>query len=207
MIIQKFVNSKSFSCNLYILSSEKGNLLIDPGYYDESIRNYIQKIGGISSILITHGHFDHIMGLNAIYQDFQDVKVYIFDLEETVLLKPSMNCSSYIGQPYIPTCPLELLQEGKFKIDGYEIEVIHTPGHTKGSCMFYFKDENVLFTGDTIIGQGIGRTDLPTGSESKLFASLYKIKNFNFNDSLRCYFGHEKPLNYGQLKEINYHLK
>ena len=117
MIVQKFVNTKAFSCNLYILSGEKGNILIDPGYYDESIHNYIVKIGGISSILITHGHFDHIMGINDLIKDFPSCKVYIFALEEKLFFKPSLNCSSFISNPYIPSCPIEPLQEGKYQIN------------------------------------------------------------------------------------------
>ena len=185
MIVQKFVNAKAFSCNLYILSGEKGNILIDPGYYDESIHNYIVKIGGISSILITHGHFDHIMGINDLIKDFPSCKVYIFALEERLFFKPSLNCSSFISNPYIPSCP----------------------GHTKGSCMYYFKEENILFTGDTLIGESIGRSDLPTGNENELYLSLIKIKSYPFNDNTRCYFGHEKALSYKQLKEMNPYLK
>lgn len=207
MVIQKFVNNKDFSCNLYILSGEKGNILIDPGYFDESIFHYIKSLGGISSILITHGHFDHIMGLNALCNEFKQAKIYIFEKEEKVLFKPSYNCSSLIGKPYVPTCSIEYLCEGKVKIDGYEIEVIHTPGHTCGSCMYYFVNENILFTGDTIIGQGIGRSDLPTGNEQELLLSLNKIKMKNFSDDTKCYFGHEKPLKYKLLKETNYYLK
>lgn len=207
MIVQKFVNAKAFSCNLYILSGEKGNILIDPGYYDESIHNYIVKIGGISSILITHGHFDHIMGINDLIKDFPSCKVYIFALEEKLFFKPSLNCSSFISNPYIPSCTIEPLQEEKYHIEGYQIEVIYTPGHTKGSCMYYFKEENILFTGDTLIGESIGRSDLPTGNENELYLSLIKIKSYPFNDNTRCYFGHENALSYKKLKEMNQYLK
>lgn len=209
IMVRQFVNSEYFSCSLYILSSEKGNLLIDPGYYDNEIKDYIESVGGLDAIIMTHGHLDHIMGLDLIKKDYPDVKVYINRLEKDFLYNPGLNCSKWNGFDLImETRDISLFDEGETTIGGYDIEIIHTPGHTKGSSIIWFKDENLLFTGDFILEEDIGRTDLPTASESDMENSIGKFREIRFPDDMKVYFGHgDDYFTYKELMERNEYLR
>jgi len=208
-MIKQFNNTKEFSCTLYVLSSEKGNLLIDPGYYDREIKDYLQSIGGIDSIFITHGHLDHIMGLDSMKRDYPNAKVYINKLEKDFLYNPGLNCSAFNGFRLIcNTEDIDTFNEGKIKTVDYDIEIIHTPGHTIGSSIFYLEKENLLFTGDFILEEDIGRIDLPTGSEADMFSSVEKFKKLRFPDDMKVYFGHgEGYFTYKELMERNKYLR
>lgn len=70
MSIRMFQSAYQFSCNVYVVSSDKGNLLIDPGHYDRTLRDCIDQIGGLDAVLLTHGHWDHTYGLDRLKKDY-----------------------------------------------------------------------------------------------------------------------------------------
>ena len=213
MKVKRFECTTMFSCNEYVCSIGNKNFIIDPGFYSKKVKEYIESIGGISFILLTHGHYDHISGINDLLKDFPSVKVYVYKEEIDLIMNPKKNCSSSRWdcpseyKNYVPNIDIEPLDEGKFEIDGINFEIIHTPGHTKGGCMYYFKDEKVLFTGDTILGESIGRYDLPTASEGELFNSLAKVREKNFPSDVTCYFGHGEAFSYDKLLRVNMYLR
>lgn len=206
MIVKRFENRRSFSCNLYVVSIDKTNFIVDPGYFDEEIEKYISSIGGISFVLITHGHFDHIGGIDLIKEKYPNVNFYANEKESKVIYSEKYNCSKDMHIPYIPSIYIDYFLEGINEIEGIKFEVISTPGHTIGSVIFYFDKEKVLFTGDTIIGPSIGRSDLPTGKDVDLYNSLSKIKERKFDDQVMVYSGHDNSYNYGTLKRYNPYL-
>lgn len=208
MKVKCFVNRQDFSCNVFVCSSDKGTFIVDLGYYDLELKNYLSNVPEVKFVIQTHGHFDHIMGLDDFSKDYPQVPVYIHEQEIDVAANPTNNGSmGMLYAPYSPQVSFKTLKEGQNRICDYDFKVLHTPGHTKGSCMFFFKEENVLFTGDTIIETSIGRTDLPTGDEATLFRSLEKFKRQSFSDDMEVYFGHGAPFSYKDLMKHNAFLR
>lgn len=131
-MVKTFCSSRRFTGNLYVVHSEKGTILIDPGYYDSEIREYLMKIGGLDAILLTHGHWDHISGLDSLKADFPEAPVYIYEDDIDFLQEPNLNCSVTNFFRLVLHSEAEAVTEGELDIGAYHIQVIHTPGHTKG---------------------------------------------------------------------------
>ncbi len=173
MKIEKFVIGM-IGTNCYLVQNEKTKecFLIDPAVCPPELVDHIKSKGlDLKAILLTHGHFDHIMGINDFLAEFP-VPVYAHEDEKTLLEDASMNASANYGRGYTFS-GAEYLQDGqRLTLAGMNINVIHTPGHTAGGCCYYISEENVLFSGDTLFHTSIGRTDLPTGSSSQLTHSI-----------------------------------
>lgn len=145
--------------NCYILSNDDKALVIDPGDEAFKIISFLNVNNlSLEGILLTHHHDDHIGGLKELLE-YKEVK--IFD-------------DSY--------------DEKNYKIANFKFEIIKTPGHTKDSITFYFKEENVMFVGDFIFYHSIGRTDLKGGSMPLMKDSIKKIKTYS--DKTIIYPGH-----------------
>ena len=159
-----------FETNCYILWCEGNDncLIIDPGGDVERIGSVIREHSlQPEAVLLTHGHIDHIGGCDQFEND-----IYIHIEDKEFLGKPQLNLSAFLFRPYrVRKRPL-IFANGKlrFSKSGLEIEIIHTPGHTPGSCCFLI--ENNLFSGDTLFLEGIGRTDFPRASYHDLINSI-----------------------------------
>ncbi len=92
-MVKIFCSSYQFSDNVYVVHSEKGTILIDTGYYDSEMKAYLMKIGGLDAILLTHGHWNHIYGLDSLKADFPETPVYVFENDIDFLQKPDLNGS------------------------------------------------------------------------------------------------------------------
>ena len=208
MEIKLFNTSATFACNVYVCSSKKGNFIVDPGYVDDKMLNYISSIGGIDFILLTHGHFDHIYGLNKLTSLYPNVEVYAYKDELEVIYDPRKNCSVlFDGRRLEIEKDILPLDEGKINIKGYTLNVLHTPGHTKGGAVYLFEEEKAIFLGDTIICESIGRYDLPTSNQAKLLNSINKIKELKLPLDYYAYFGHGTPYKVEKLLRVNIYLK
>lgn len=203
MKIKSFVNQKDFSCNVYICSDEKNTFIVDLGYFDSEIEEYLKSVPPVKFVLQTHCHFDHIRGLNAFAQKFPEVDFYCHKEEVEIAYDYEKNASFMTGSEFRPNVIFKTLEEGDTNIHGLQIKVIHTPGHTAGSCMFYFEKDNVIFTGDTLIESSIGRTDLPTGSETEIYKSLKKMQKINFDEDTEFFFGHGTPFYFRDIVRYN----
>ena len=142
----------------------------------------------VAGICLTHGHFDHIMGANEL-RGAASVKVYAYEEEKDVCENTHNNCTDQIGRLYTVKCNRYLKDNEEVDIDGIKFKVIATPGHTKGSCCFYFEDAGILISGDTLFCGSIGRSDLPTGSEATLIRSLNE-RLMCLPDDVKVYPGH-----------------
>lgn len=185
--------------NSYILHDHEHVLFIDPGRYADKIINHVSKNETVDAILLTHGHEDHIGAVDDLYDHYQ-VPVYI-SKEDALLVKTQ-------GTPVNGGCmkplysPLTYFDEGETMIGTFPVKILKTPGHTTGSVIIQYK--NVLFTGDTLFAQSIGRTDFFSGSEVEMMKTLDFIKTLS-NDLL-VYPGHGPTTSIGHEKMMNVFL-
>lgn len=160
------------NCGLIGNPETKEMVIIDPGTDAPQIKQEVRKSGYTPvAILLTHGHFDHISAANEIRR-FYNIKIYAGEDETEILADPEMNLSSQFWTrcelvPDVNVRDGELLELG-----GMYITVIATPGHTKGGVSFFFPVWQILFSGDTLFMESVGRTDFPTGNPKVLIESI-----------------------------------
>lgn len=160
--------------NCYILIDEDTGIaaVIDPGFTSEALLNELQN-WDVRIILLTHGHFDH-MGAAEEIKERTGAPIAAYRTEKELAGDPALNGSSLILKKPMTCAVDQLLEDGEIlHFSSIPVQVMHTPGHTAGSCCFVTAD--VIFTGDTIMNRSVGRYDLPTGSAESLFESLRKI--------------------------------
>ena len=205
--VRSFQNTGRFSSTVHVLSTKKGNILIDPGHYSEELAKYIDSIGGLDVILITHGHWDNIYSLDEAVAANPKAKVYIHELDYDFLRNPVLNCSDINGFSLLLDTKPQTFTKGTYTIGGYTFEIIHTPGHTCGSAIFYFEEENILFGGDTIMSELVGSAKHPTGSEKDRADTIKMFKQLKFPNDMKIFGGHRKNTVYEELMNINKDLK
>lgn len=179
--------------NCYIVYNDITNeaLVIDPADNGAYINTKLKENNlTLKAVLLTHGHFDHIMAVQYLKNTF-NVKVYAHESEEEILADASKNLSASMGDaPLSINADILLKDNQKLELIGTTITVIHTPGHTAGGVCYYFESEKLLFSGDTLFRDSVGRTDFPTGSMSVLVRSI-KEKLITLGDDVVVYPGHE----------------
>ena len=161
--------------NCYIVYDEAGVcVIVDPGEDSETIADHIAENDlEPKAILLTHGHFDHTGAVVALKERYEDLPVYIHYDDRKMLTEPDQQGVFDFGVN-------DEFEADNFVEDGeilsfgdLKIKVLHTPGHTKGSCCYLC--ENTLFSGDTLFRRSIGRVDLPGGNESAMMKTLKNI--------------------------------
>ena len=190
--------------NCYIAKNKETGeaLIIDPADSPSKIELKVNAMGARPvAVLLTHGHFDHIMGVEAVREKYQ-IPVYACRQEEEMLREPSVNMTDQMGKSCSirPDVFLDDLQV--FEAAGFSIQMIHTPGHTKGSCCYYLKEEGVLFSGDTLFCGSVGRTDFPGGSASQIRNSLHRLLAA-LPDDTSVYPGHDTSTTIGYEQRYN----
>ena len=193
-----------FKVNCYILSLEDTNIIIDPGEDFDCIEKYLQgKRIKPDFIINTHGHYDHIGAVPDLILKYK-IPFYIHKLEESIILDPEKNLSSFFGGNGLSLKTYNLIEENYCSnFNNLGIEIINTPGHTPGSIVLRYK--NFLFTGDLLFKGAIGRTDLPGGDISKIRDSLAVIKEMDKDLTVYPGHGEDSILKY-ELKN-NYYLQ
>lgn len=116
--------------------------------------------------------WDHIYGLDDVAADFPSAPAYIHQRDREFLTAPWLNGSALNGFQLVMQMQAKAIAEGTHRFGRYSVEVISSPGHTAGSCMFHFTEEDLLFTGDTVLAGMASTTNMPTGSSADMQASL-----------------------------------
>ena len=176
MIIETLILG-AYETNCYVLRSTDTStecLVVDPGLEAEPLLEFLtdRKLSPVA-VLLTHGHIDHIAGLELLHTNFPDIKVYIHRFDAKMLTDPYANLSIMSGLSFSTEAGDMSLEEGDIiELVGLKLEVIHTPGHTPGGISLYSPDDGVAFVGDTLFAGSIGRTDFPGGDMEQLLCSV-----------------------------------
>ena len=194
----------SVQTNCYFLyqENEKKIIVVDPADKGEYLYNAFKEAGfEVVAILLTHGHFDHIWGSNKL-RELAGVQVFAFEDEKDVCESSKLNVSADVGRPYEARVDWYLKDGETVSIDGMEFKVIWTPGHTQGSCCYYFEKDNILISGDTLFEGSVGRSDLPTG-DGKLLSRSLKERLMILPDETVVYPGHGNSTTIADEKKYN----
>lgn len=185
-------------CNMDI----KECVLIDPADSQDEISRMIDESGcSLKGILLTHGHFDHIMAADAV-RDKYGVKVYASCDEKNTLEQPHINLGEAYGLKLSVKADVWHKDGEILKLAGFDIEALHTPGHTEGGSCYYIREIGVIFSGDTLFCGSVGRTDFPGGSMSEIVCSI-KEKVMVLPDDTKVYPGHGEGTSVGYERENN----
>lgn len=198
MIIKKIIVG-GMETNCYIAGDEatKEAFVIDPGGDYKEIKKIIDREGlRPKAVINTHGHGDHIIADGEF-----GLPVWIHRLDADFLRDPLKNLSGAFGIMFETGPASSLLEHGDILSFGkHDLEVIHTPGHTPGSICL--KGEGVIFAGDTLFYEGIGRTDFIYGSQEDILKSI-KERLFTLEDRYVVYPGHGPSTTIGHEKQNN----
>lgn len=201
----KCMNLGSFMTNCYLVKNKTTGemLLIDPGAYPERILQMVGSMEGTpAAILLTHGHFDHIGAVNELKERYPKLPVYIHEKEKALIQDPGENLSDDFGESFAVKPDVILQKDEELRLAGFLIRVLHTPGHTPGSCCYYFPEEGVLFSGDTLFAGSCGRTDFPGGSGRLMRESLEMLVT-SLPEETEVYPGHDRFTSIGEEKRYN----
>ncbi len=193
--------------NVYVVSTTRKNaVLIDPADEFDKIAEMIDKAGlCLKYVFLTHGHTDHILALEAVRERYK-VPVVIskndaYRLEDETLI----NSRPYVSEPYKAVAPdILITEETVIRLDELTFGFFAMPGHTEGSLCIVVND--VIFSGDTLMRESHGRTDLPGGNEEELVCSMKKLVS-SFPDHFRVLPGHREETDIGYEKANNPYLK
>lgn len=203
MTIQTYeLGSLKTNCYIIINEQTKEAVIIDPAAQAQKLVEKIeeQSIKPVA-ILLTHGHFDHIMGATDLIKSYP-IPIYACIDEKELLGNAKMNCSELFGKPFTLVPDICFKDNEILNLAGMSIKVLHTPGHTIGGTCYYFFEEGVLVSGDTLFFESLGRSDFPTGNTSCLIESIQK-KLMTLPDLTKVYPGHGASTTIGHEKHNN----
>lgn len=203
----KTIHHSQMDMNTYLLIKKDEVIVIDPGLNGETVASFLHENNlKVVSVLLTHGHFDHILGLNDL-QSFLPFTTFIHQQDLAMLYDPELNYGKNYGVHFKLSKAFQVKQVvdlTELDIINEKLLVLHTPGHTLGSVMF--KYQNHIFSGDTLFYDSIGRTDLFSGNFNAIRRSLNMIKSTLSNQNM-IYPGHGRSGKLQDIKKTNRFLQ
>lgn len=210
MKISKIINHVVHE-NTYILSNDDAIIVIDPGSDSDTIITKIKELSKpVIAILLTHTHYDHIMGLDAVREAFDHPPVYVSDKEASWLYTPTDNLSGLERHSDLPDVIAKPAEEHfqydvPYYLGNFTFSVVKTPGHSWGGVSFIFHDDDVVFTGDALFKGTIGRWDLPTSNHEDLIRGI-KENLFTLPEHYVVHPGHGMNTTIGTEIRYNPHF-
>ena len=195
-------NGMASNTYLVIDDEAKKAFIVDAGKFEQQlVDEAVKRNLDVSHLILTHGHGDHIGGVEEYKAAFPKLQVVANEEERAFLLDSKQNYSREIwGRGISITADKYVKDQESMKVGSLELKFIHTPGHTKGGMCILA--DNVLFSGDTLFRQSIGRTDFPDGSFEEIKSSI-REKLFILPDDTDVFPGHMGPTTIGFEKENN----
>lgn len=202
MIKKLIVGALQTNCYI-IYNNEKDCIIVDPGAQGQKINKYIveNELNPLA-ILLTHGHFDHIGAADYLVEKY-NCPIYTHQLTKELLYDSSLNLSYYESPFVLNSDVIEV--DDEFKIGDFQFQWMLLEGHCQGSSMIYYLNENIIFSGDVLFKESIGRFDFPTSSRSLTRKTLEIIKSMEFEGRILCGHGEETTLSHEKMN--NYYLK
>lgn len=190
------------NCYFGVNKETKEMFVIDPGASAKMLAGRIQEKGYRPlGILLTHGHFDHAGSAREL-ADLLGVNIYAHEAEKETLEDPARNVSGMTGFRERYEADIYVKDGQTLHLAGFDLRVLHTPGHTPGGCCYYLPEEAALFSGDTLFCQSVGRTDFPGGSMGQLVRGI-REKLLDLPEYTKVYPGHMETTTIGQEKQGN----
>lgn len=193
------------NCYVYYKEETKKGFLVDPGMVHNKISRFLEEEEiQLEAILLTHGHGDHIMGVEH-YKERFSCPVYAHEFEREILENHYHNHSKSLGGTVVELKDVSYIKDGDIlQLAGTKVQCIHTPGHSPGGVCYL--TEEGLFSGDTLFKLGIGRYDLFGGNFKTLEHSIVEIL-YNLPEETKVYPGHGLPTSIGYEKLNNPHFR
>ncbi|MEQ9810931.1 MBL fold metallo-hydrolase [Streptococcus jiangjianxini] len=194
--------------NTYLLETENGLLIIDPGSDWEKIEKRLTDLNKpVLAILLTHTHYDHILSVEAVREHFNQPPLYVSEQEASWLQSPKDNLSGlprHDDLENVVVAPAEQIFQLRqpYQIGEFTFTVVPTPGHSWGSVSFIFAEEETIFSGDALFKETIGRTDLPTGNFDDLITSI-RQELFTQPNHFAVHPGHGQSTTIAHEKNVN----
>ena len=193
------------SCNCSILGDlqSKEAIVVDPGGSPERILEVVHTMKfSVIGIVHTHAHFDHFLASGEIKKE-TGAPLYLHPNDQDLWRILEVQCRMF-GVPYVPAPPpdLEIQDGGHIVVGQFSGVVLHTPGHTPGSSCFYFEQQKILLSGDTLFRGGIGRTDL-WGGDSRAIERSIREKIYILQENTIVVPGHGPESSVGWEREYN----
>ena len=186
MVVKKVVVG-NLEENCYFIIKDNSCIIVDPGDEFHKIDEIIKKLSlNVVAVLVTHAHFDHIGALEEVLNKY-NIPLFYNNINKEI---------SYEN--------LISVNESKYELDKFKFEVIYTPGHRNDLVTYYFYEDNIMFTGDFLFRNSIGRTDLEYSNFNDMIFSLNKI--YKYNDEIIIYPGHGRETTLDYEKKNNYYM-
>ena len=207
IVVTNVLGDLATNCYTVVNTATREAIIIDPAanaeFLLEMIKNQQYKL---IKIFLTHGHFDHMLGIEGIKKAYPDVPVVIGKNDEDILATPAANLSMmFSGNPVALKADETVNDNDVVEILGTKVKCIEVPGHTKGGMCFYFEENKMLFAGDTLFAGSIGRSDFPTGDGEALVRNI-KEKLLVLPEDTVVYPGHNNRTTIGREKVDNWCL-
>lgn len=193
----------STNCILIKNKDTKEILIVDPADGAATISQAVTGMDGNPvAILLTHGHFDHIGAVDELREIYDGILVYANEKEKELLEDSTLNLSGMWTRPFTVKADVFLKDDQVFTAAGFTIKMMHTPGHTKGSCCYYIEEEGILLSGDTLFYGSCGRMDFPTGSATDMQESLKRLFR-ELPEETEVFPGHDSSTSIAYEKRYN----